>query len=56
MFDEVYGDHVRVVGLRWPVEAALSAPGDEKWLTESIELCGGTHLNNCKVIDTFDKF
>jgi alanyl-tRNA synthetase len=51
MFDEKYGDVVKVVSIGIPVEEILANPGDEARLKQySIELCGGTHVTSLKEI------
>eukprot|EP00435_Cladocopium_sp_Y103_P075365 s16_g56.t2 len=44
MAGEAYPDPVRVVTVGSPIEEVLQTPGAEKWMSQSVEFCGGTHI------------
>ena len=46
LFGEVYPDPVRVVSIGVDVNDLLNNTESDSLLAHSIELCGGTHLNN----------
>eukprot|EP00808_Paulinella_micropora_P007606 g37327.t1 len=48
-----YGDSVRVVSVGLPLNQAFSSPNDSKWFNYSVELCGGTHIQNSGEIEDF---
>ncbi|CAJ2679612.1 unnamed protein product [Trifolium pratense] len=53
VFGEVYPDPVRVVSVGPKVEDLLADPKNEKWLSVSSELCGGTHISNTREAKAF---
>ncbi|KAA8494101.1 Alanine--tRNA ligase [Porphyridium purpureum] len=46
VFGEVYPDPVRVISVGVPVQDLVQDPESQAWTAYSIELCGGTHLEN----------
>jgi alanyl-tRNA synthetase len=53
VFGEKYPDPVRVVSIGAPLAEVLTAPGDKRWRSFSIELCGGTHLGDTSEVSRF---
>ncbi len=53
MFGERYPSMVRVVSIGHPINPILKNPKDKGWFDYSIELCGGTHLENTKEAQEF---
>ncbi|KAK7362565.1 hypothetical protein VNO77_04681 [Canavalia gladiata] len=53
VFGEVYPDPVRVVSIGQKVDELLADPENEKWLSISSELCGGTHISNTREAKAF---
>ncbi|KAJ1389653.1 Translation protein, beta-barrel domain superfamily [Sesbania bispinosa] len=53
VFGEVYPDPVRVVSVGQKVDDLLADPENEKWLSISSELCGGTHISNTREAKAF---
>ena len=53
VFGERYPDPVRVVSIGPTVPELLAEPESPEWEQYSIELCGGTHISETKVLDTF---
>ena len=54
VFGEVYPDPVRVVAISTSsVQDILKNPQDAAWNSDSVEFCGGTHLENAKEAKRF---
>ncbi|KAI4356968.1 hypothetical protein L6164_000945 [Bauhinia variegata] len=53
VFGEVYPDPVRVVAVGQKVDDLLADPENDKWLSISSELCGGTHISNTREAKAF---
>jgi alanyl-tRNA synthetase len=53
VFGEQYPDPVRVVSMGNKVSAMVAAPAEADWLTGSVELCGGTHIQNTAEAQSF---
>eukprot|EP00560_Eucampia_antarctica_P000408 CAMPEP_0197832892 /NCGR_PEP_ID=MMETSP1437-20131217/16697_1 /TAXON_ID=49252 ORGANISM="Eucampia antarctica, Strain CCMP1452" /NCGR_SAMPLE_ID=MMETSP1437 /ASSEMBLY_ACC=CAM_ASM_001096 /LENGTH=972 /DNA_ID=CAMNT_0043436529 /DNA_START=189 /DNA_END=3107 /DNA_ORIENTATION=+ len=54
VFGEVYPDPVRVVAISTaPVTDMLNNPQNAAWNADSVEFCGGTHLQNSKQAQRF---
>lgn len=53
VFGEVYPDPVRVVSVGAPVADLLADAGSAKWKANSVEFCGGTHLDSAGGAKTF---
>eukprot|EP00434_Breviolum_minutum_P013334 symbB.v1.2.011750.t3/scaffold750.1/size323489/2 len=45
MAGEAYPDPVRVVTVGSPIEEVLADPSSQKWASQSVEFCGGTHIS-----------
>lgn len=43
VFGEVYPDPVRVLSVGYSVDSLIADPSNEKWVSTSIEFCGGTY-------------
>lgn len=54
MAGDAYPDPVRVI-VTGPasISEVLEAPTDEKWMGQSVEFCGGTHIQNTSEASTF---
>ncbi|KAK9057059.1 hypothetical protein SSX86_024426 [Deinandra increscens subsp. villosa] len=53
VFGEVYPDPVRIVAIGQQVDDVLADPENEKWLSISAELCGGTHISKTSEAQKF---
>jgi len=53
VFGEAYPDPVRVVAQGCLIDQVLESPEAEQWYDYSIELCGGTHLQNTREAQAF---
>ncbi|CAE7548633.1 ALATS [Symbiodinium sp. CCMP2592] len=54
MAGESYPDPVRVVTVGSAgIDAILDKPGDDKWLSQSVEFCGGTHISSTSEAKSF---
>lgn len=53
VFGEKYPDPVRVLSIGNPISGMLSEPVSDKWVQQSLELCGGTHLSNTEEAKAF---
>merc|ERR1719478_123067 len=54
MVGEAYPDPVRVVCLGCcSVQEVLASPSDSRWLEQSVEFCGGTHITDASVAGAF---
>mmetsp|Transcript_136419 Transcript_136419/g.380231 ORF Transcript_136419/g.380231 Transcript_136419/m.380231 type:complete len:618 (-) Transcript_136419:167-2020(-) len=51
---EAYPDPVRVVTVgATPLNEVLAAPEDQRWRSQSVEFCGGTHISNAAEASAF---
>eukprot|EP00871_Galdieria_phlegrea_P001808 jgi/Galph1/2628/GphlegSOOS_G1301.1 len=53
IFNEQYPDPVRVVAIGGDIDEMLRNPNNDAWYEYSIELCGGTHLNNTEAAEAY---
>ena len=53
VFGERYPDVVRIVCIGQPVSDLLADPSNDEWVQISIELCGGTHLQQTGDAEAF---
>lgn len=53
VFGEAYPDPVRVVAVEHGLDAMRADPSNDEWATNSVELCGGTHLTNTAEAQAF---